>query len=105
MIKLPSLPVGNLVMLMLETGLAEGEAHTPYVYDAMAEIYVTLSQTLTDSSRPHSLAWYDRTAGSMFCFDIISEDDLSSVMDRILFWSAARQHIGSGSLYDRERGR
>ncbi|MFR2563526.1 MAG: DUF58 domain-containing protein [Anaerovoracaceae bacterium] len=104
MIKLPSLPVENSVMLMLETGLAEGEAHTPYVYDAMAEIYVTLSQTLTDSSIPHSLAWYDRTAGSMFCFDIISEDDLSSVMDRILSAEHGSDSISVVDHYMTEKG-
>lgn len=104
MVKLPSLPVENSVMLMLETGLAEGEAHTPYVYDAMAEIYVTLSQTLADSGIPHSLAWYDRTESSMFCFDIVSEDDLSSVMDRILSARHGEDSVSAVDHYMTEEG-
>lgn len=104
MVKLPSLPVENSVMLMLETGLAEGEAHTPYVYDAMAEIYVTLSQTLADSGISHSIAWYGRREGSTFCCEIASEDDLNSVMDRILSAEHGEDSISAVDHYITEKG-
>lgn len=94
MIKLPSLPLENSVMLMLETGTADDAVHTPQVFDALAEIYITLSQTLTDNSIYHSLAWYDQQESMMFTFDIETEDDLNSVMDRIL---SAEYKPGNGT--------
>lgn len=104
MVRLPSLPVENSVMLMLETGTGKDEEHSPEVYSAIAEIYITLSENLADSGISHCIAWYDRQEERIFSFDISSEDDINSVMDRILSAGCSYDDISAVEHYITEKG-
>lgn len=102
MVKLPSLPLENSILLLLETGIAGGGRITPEVCDALTEIYVTLSQSLAGNGIPHSLAWFDRRTDKMFLFDIDNEDDLNSAMGRLLSSGHGADEISTAGHYIRE---
>ena len=84
MVKLPSLPLENSILLLMETsGSIDGESRAR-VMDAMAEIYVTISQNLVQNGIAHQVAWYDHQEAVFFTFDIESDGDFDSILPRIL---------------------
>lgn len=84
MIKMPSLPLENSVLLLLETSNSGVTDKKSYIYDAMAEIYVTAGQTLINNDIAYRTAWYDHENSRMFVFDIENEDDFYNAAAKML---------------------
>lgn len=84
MVKLASLPMENSLLLLMETALGNEEEIQPDVFDALAEIYITISQTLVDNEIAHKAAWFDQESQTMFTFSIDDEDDLHGIMGKTL---------------------
>ena len=54
-------PVEKSVLLLLETGMMEGEEPpSPQVKSAMAEAVVSVSQSLCEEKIRHQIAWQDQ---------------------------------------------
>ena len=107
MVRLPSLPMENSVLLLYETSAAAAETGTdrmPQVYDALAEIFVTLSQTLLHNNIAHEIAWYDHCEGALLSIDIEQEDDLLGALGRILSSPHAADEMRSYEHYVKEHG-
>lgn len=87
MVRLPSLPMENSILLMYETSDGADEAaadRMPQVYDALAEIFITLSQTLLHNNISHEIAWYDHSKSALVSFIIEQEEDLLGALGKIL---------------------
>lgn len=84
MVKLPSLLLENSLLLLLETGISGEEEIQPAAFDALAEIYMTISQTLIDNEIAHKAAWYDQRTQRLFIFALNDEDDLHGIMGKVL---------------------
>lgn len=104
LVKLPSLPLENSILLMMETGIAGGVQYGPEIFDAVAEIYVTISQNLLDNGISHEIAWYDQREHVLFSFFIEREEDLSSAMGRILSAGHALDVQSATEHYRQESG-
>lgn len=107
MVRLPSLPMENSVLLLYETSAVTAEAGSdrmPQVYDALAEIFVTLSQTLLHNNIAHEIAWYDHSERSLLSLDIEQEDDLLGALGRILSSPHVTDEIRAYEHYVKEHG-
>ena len=107
MVRLPSLPMENSVLLLYETSAGAEEAaadRMPQVYDALAEIFVTLSQTLIHNNIAHEIAWYDHSEGALISLDIEQEEDLLGALGKILSSTHAKDEIRAYEHYVKEHG-
>lgn len=93
MIKLASMPLENSMLLLLETDLHEEGEVQPDAFDALAEIYITISQNLIDNEIGHKACWYDHDNQRMFLFEVNEEADLHGMMAK----SLAVKRIAAGS--------
>ena len=96
MVKLASLPLENSMLLLLETDLQGEEDVQPDAFDALAEIYMTVSQNLIDNEISHKAGWYDHETQRMFLFEVDDEADLHGMMIKSL--SVARKAAGSHAV-------
>lgn len=107
MVRLPSLPMENSVLLLYETsaGTAEtGADRMPQIYDALAEIFVTLSQTLLHNNIAHEIAWYDHSERALLSLPVEQEDDLLGTLGKILSSPHTADEIRTYEHYVKEHG-
>lgn len=83
-VKVPSLPMENSILLVLERIIDTGAGYGYKVFDSLAEIFITLSQTLIHDGVKHDIAWYDCRRGQVMTYSIEREDDLFGVMGKLL---------------------
>lgn len=83
-VKVPSLPMENSILLVLERIIDKGAGYGYKVLDSLAEIFITLSQTLIHDGVKHDIAWYDCRRGQVMTYSIEREDDLFGVMGKLL---------------------
>lgn len=93
MIKLASMPLENSMLLLMETDLQDEGDVQPEAFDALAEIYITISQQLMDNEIRHKACWYEHDEQKMFLFDVNEEADLHGMMTK----SLAAKRIAAGS--------
>jgi len=98
MVKLASLPLENSMLLLLETDLHEETEVQPDTFDALAEIYMTISQSLIDNEISHKAGWFDHDVQRMFLFDVTEEADLHGMMAKSL---AAKRSVAVRNAIDR----
>ena len=96
MVKLASLPLENSMLLLLETDLQGEEDIQTEAFDALAEIYMTVSQNLIDNEICHKAGWYDHEMQRMFLFEVNEEADLHGMMMKSL--SVTRKVAGSHAM-------
>jgi len=98
MVKLASMPLENSMLLLLETDLHEETEVQPDTFDALAEIYMTISQSLIDNEISHKAGWFDHDVQRMFLFDVTEEADLHGMMAKSL---AAKRTVAARNAIDR----
>ena len=98
MVKLASMPLENSMLLLLETDLLEEGEVQPDAFDALAEIYMTVSQHLIDNEISHKAGWYDHEIQRMFLFDVNEEADLHGMMTKSL---SAKRTVAGSNVIDR----
>lgn len=96
MVKLASMPLENSMLLLLETDLHDDGEVQPEAFDALAEIYITLSQNLIDNEIRHKVCWYDHSSERMLLFEVNEETDLHGVMIKSL--AVRRTVAGSNAV-------
>ena len=107
MVRLPSLPMENSVLLLYETSSGTAEAaynRMPQVYDALAEIFVTLSQTLLHNNIAHEIAWYDHSVGALLSLSVEQEEDLLGALGKLLSSPHTTDEIRAYEHYVKEHG-
>lgn len=104
MVKQPSLPLENSILLLLETSIDSEDEKRAEIFDALAEIYITISQTLIDNKISHQIAWYDQHNQTFFTYDIEEEGDIHSVIGRILSAEHKLDKMHALEHYTQERG-
>lgn len=79
------LPVEKSVLLLLETGMMEGEEPpSPQVKSAMAEAVVSVSQSLCEEKIRHQIAWQDQETRSFCRYPVENEEALNAVLPKLL---------------------
>ena len=107
MVRLPSLPMENSVLLLMETsGELSGQDNekAAAVYDAMAEIFITMSQNLLQNDITHEIAWYDHRDSILISLSIEREDDLLGALKKLLSCSHDADETKAYHHYVREHG-
>lgn len=80
MIKEPSYPVENSLMILLD----KAAALSPEETDRAVTLYLSLSYTAAKMGLSHSLGWYDYRRSQFECFTVGSTDDIYSASPALL---------------------
>jgi len=79
------LPLENSLLILYETGTADSAKRpSPSVCDAMAEVFISLIQSLIADRIPHFIGWQDQNSGAFVRYSLQSEEEISGVLEKIL---------------------
>ncbi|MGN0709287.1 MAG: DUF58 domain-containing protein [Anaerovoracaceae bacterium] len=91
MVKIPSYPVENNIIVILNNCLERGEELPAEKKSALAELFFSLSYTLLNKGISHSAGWYDSRRGRFEIREINSTADM---------WNCISEVLGAGFAYD-----
>ena len=75
LVRIPALPVGNRILLILDNAMAGGLRATPVQKGRLADIFFSFSHTLLTQDRPHTVCWLDPAQGLQLR-EVVTTDDL-----------------------------
>ncbi len=85
MVREYGLPIQNTILLVLETGLPEGQdLPQPACMDALAEALFSLAESLTENQTVYSIAWYNHAHGELFCREVNDQGELMGLYPQVL---------------------
>lgn len=87
------LPIQNTILLVLESGVAEGGRPDPAAMDVLGEAAFSLSQSLADKGIVHSLAFYDHRTHVLRLIEINDEGDLTANLPAFLSATPGRDSL------------
>lgn len=80
-----STPIDNSILVLLETSTPVGKGRElPKTLDAMIETFVSLSKSLLENDRIHSVGWFDPEVEGLLIAEIYTVDDLSNLLRGLL---------------------
>ncbi len=79
----PSLPLVRSLLIFWERTVPSAQT-APKVLDTLAEVAISLSQTLMESNIPHHIAWNHPLTGQCFVYQIEDENTLYENISRML---------------------
>ena len=84
MVKIPSYPIENNILLILDNLLAPGTRTDPDRCDGLMELFCSLSAGLLEKDLPHSIGWFD-CGEQRFCQQAVrSREELWRCLPKIL---------------------
>lgn len=99
------LPVNKSVLILLERSHPQGERiFSPEVNDTLAEVAVSLSQSLADNGYVHSIGWQDAASGLFSISVIESLQDLPYVAAKMLEARIQKEDFSAAAHYLRQYG-
>lgn len=85
MVKRLSAEVDNSILLLFETGYAGTEQKAEgKIMDALAEVFISLSQNLIASGVKHKIGWQDQRSGNFILYEMKTEDDMIGALPKVL---------------------
>lgn len=84
MVKIPSFPIENKLVVLLDNSIPEGYQLSPVRRDALVEMLFSLSHSLLKKNITHSLGWCDHETGSFIVRRIENDGDMWSVVPEVL---------------------
>ena len=87
MVKIPSYPIENKLVVLLDNSIAEGTELGPGRRNDLVEMFFSLSMSLLKKNITHSLGWCDHRTGSFILKRIENENDM---------WMAVPEALGAG---------
>ena len=104
-VKIPSLPVENNILVILDNLLEEGTRLEADRRSRMIEDYCSLSMSLAEKDIAHSIGWYDIDHGSFRYRSIRRAEDLTGVIPEILGCGFAESDHSAVQRYIEDAGR
>lgn len=87
MVKIPSYPIENRLVVLLDNSLPEGRDIGPEKRNDLMELYFSVSMSLLKKNITHSLGWCDHRTGSFVLKRIENENDM---------WAAVPEALSAG---------
>ena len=83
-VKIPSFPIENNILLILDNLLAPGSKMSPGQKSGLVEHFFSISSALLDQNIPHSVGWYDVEDGAFCQHRISGRDHLQQAIPDLL---------------------
>lgn len=77
-------PIQNQVLLLFETVSESEQMPLPSAVDGSVEMFITLAEMLLEDGQIFETGWYEEDAAELKQFEVISDDDMSAVINGIL---------------------
>ena len=87
MVKIPSYPIENKLVVLLDNSIAEGQELSPSRRSELMEMFFSVSMSLLKKNITHSLGWCDHPSGSFILKRIENENDM---------WMAVPEALSAG---------
>ncbi len=87
MVKIPSYPIENKLVVLLDNSIAEGRELGPGKRNDLMEMFFSVSSSLLKKNITHSLGWCDHRTGGFVLRRIENENDM---------WSAVPEALSAG---------
>lgn len=83
-VKIPSYPVENNIIVLFNNSLPEGEELDPERRSGLAELFFSVSRALLDKGKAHGAGWYDVENGVFEIREINNTEEMWAVMADML---------------------
>ena len=87
MVKIPSFPIENKLVVLLDNSIAEGVQLSPEVRSGLVELFFSVSHSLLKKNITHSLGWCDHKTGAFIVRRIENDSDM---------WAAVPEALSAG---------